>query len=759
MRWLLTRGRVPFLAVIGIVTGILAWHAAHLGVERNNESINARDPQQEATYAELKQAFGNDEDMLLSVTPPALLSSSGLQVVAAITAEIAAMPGVRHVYSLTNAQQLTHGDTGAELAPLIAAPLDSADVADRARAALERNPDLTGLLISRDRTTAGILVEIEERPADNAYRGRLIDDLRQMIARHSGAQVDLHLTGVSVQKNDVTQYIERDQNLLIPLAVVVLGLVLAAFFRSVAGTALPLVVTGITVAWTLGLYELSGFELNAITSLLPPLLMVLSLAVSIHVYQAWLGEAAHLGDPVARITFAVGSISTPAFFCTLTTAQGFFSLASSAIPAVFRMGVFAAFGVSVSFLLGMTLIPVCLTYLRKPPAPAAASATHRLMMRGLSAISRIATTRPVTVVGMFTLLSAITALGLPLLHNNTDLVRFLKSSAPLYRDTMFIDQHLTGPFALELMLSRADGGSLADAATIRRMAEFETIALASPDVTTMTSLLAVMRQIHRAEAPEDADALPADDAQLGYELALLESADPPPLVRKLLTADFRRTRLSIRLHAVGTAVSGPLCDRLVAEARRVFGSEYNLMPTGAYYHVVKDSNRLVQEQVGSFGLAIVLVVGAIGLLFRSVSFTIIAMIPNVMPIIWTGGMMGFLGIDLSTGTAMIASAVLGLAVDDTIHYLSHYRRAYRGDCIAAIAHATEHAGAPVTITSVSLVLGFWVGCLGSFKPTIYFSLLTGITMITGAICDLFVLPACLVLFDRLARRTRMQATA
>jgi hypothetical protein len=173
-----------------------------------------------------------------------------------------------------------------------------------------------------------------------------------------------------------------------------------------------------------------------------------------------------------------------------------------------------------------------------------------------------------------------------------------------------------------------------------------------------------------------------------------------------------------------------------------------VQPTGALYQVIHDSTRLVHQQVVSFGTAIVLVVLAIGLVFRSATFTLLALIPNVMPIVWTAGLMGFAGIELSTGTVMIASAVLGLVVDDTIYFLSHYRRVHRGDTVAAIHATTRAVGAPVTAASASLVLGFWVGALGSFTPTIYFSLLTGLTMITGVVCDLLVLPASLMVLDR-----------
>jgi predicted RND superfamily exporter protein len=120
----------------------------------------------------------------------------------------------------------------------------------------------------------------------------------------------------------------------------------------------------------------------------------------------------------------------------------------------------------------------------------------------------------------------------------------------------------------------------------------------------------------------------------------------------------------------------------------------------------------------------------------------------VMPIAWTGGLMGAFRIDLSTGTAMIASAVLGLVVDDTIHFLTRYSRELVDDPGEAIRRTTRAVGMPLTVNNLVLVLGFWVGCFGSFKPTIYFSLLSGVTMLTALLCDLLVTPACLMLLRR-----------
>ena len=179
----------------------------------------------------------------------------------------------------------------------------------------------------------------------------------------------------------------------------------------------------------------------------------------------------------------------------------------------------------------------------------------------------------------------------------------------------------------------------------------------------------------------------------------------------------------MRVHAIGTSIAAPLAHEILDEGRRAFGDAYRLDATGAFYRVAEDSNRLVEAQVRSFATALVLVFVAIALLLRSARLTLISFVPNVMPIVWTGGLMGFVGIDLSTGTAMIASSVLGLVVDDTIHYLTHYARVRNGDVKAAIRRTTADVGTPLVMNNLVLVLGFWVGCFGSFKPTIYFSLL------------------------------------
>ncbi len=284
-----------------------------------------------------------------------------------------------------------------------------------------------------------------------------------------------------------------------PIAVVVLGLVLASFFRNLLGVALPLAVTGITVAWTLGCYQLAGLEVNAITALLPPILMVLSLGVSIHLIQGWLDASDAAVDRATRIQQVVRRLVFPCFFCTLTTAIGFGSLVTSNMPAVQQFGVFAALGVVIAFFIGMTLVPVGLTFFEPPSAPLR-TAQHRLIRTALDWAARVSVDHPWRVLAIFAGITVISLAGLPLVRNNTDLVRFLKSdAAALSRH----DVHRLAPVrrqsTLEFVVARRDAAPLVSQDAVQRMAAFEQAVLAHPEVTGVLDILAVLRQLQRGE--------------------------------------------------------------------------------------------------------------------------------------------------------------------------------------------------------------------------------------------------------------------
>ena len=274
-------------------------------------------------------------------------------------------------------------------------------------------------------------------------------------------------------------------------------------------------------------------------------------------------------------------------------------------------------------------------------------------------------------------------------------------------------------------------------------------------MTTVTSVLALVRQVHRAETGGATLALPDDERTLRDELDLLDGSGHE------LVASLRRAGVpGAPAVASGSTPSGRPSRRRSSTrssptAAGSSGRSYVLVPTGELYRVVHDSTGLVHQQVTSFGTAIVLVVLAIGLLFRSVTFTVLALIPNVLPILWTGGLMGFTGIELSDrhGDDRVGGPRPRRRRHDLLPVALPARRAAATRSPRSTRRArrrrADHRGVGEPHRSAS-----GSARSASFKPTIYFSLLTGLTMITGVVCDLLVLPASLIVAERWTRDRR-----
>lgn len=738
--WLVGKGRTCCLCTIMVITLPLAYFAARVPIEHDNASMVSQSRALLENYATYRNTFGNDEVLLLALTHPQLLGPEGLLSIDRMTRAISELQGISGVLSLTNAQQLVPGDFGAEARPLIPKPFRADDL-DKTIKTLEQNPRLSRMLISKDRHTGIVIIDLAD---DADPQGHLaLYAIKNLLAKQADG-FDWHLTGIPLQKLTVSRLIQRDQKVIIPFSVVVLGILLLLMFRRISGLLVPLAVMTISLCWTVGLYSLCGYALNTITALLPPVIMVLSISTTVHLYSGWLQLAGKQGDPKGLVIEEMHGLFLPCLFTALTTALGLASLLVSEVPAVRLFGAFAAVGVMLAFLINILLVPSLLSFL---PIPAAGrrlfdTGVLRRILQAAGSLT-INYPRPVLVIGLILALAGLSGLGR--IDNNTDLVRFLKPDSRLYRDTMFIEQAVGGVNRIEFMLTRSNGKPLTSLESMASLEKLQASIDQMPNVTGSFSLVDVLSQLNRAEHNLARATLPDNSRELRYLFDLLESAPDQKLLRKIVSPDFIRWRLSVLTGAIGTAEAAELVSNINRIAKQHLGGSFDLQPTGDYYQVVFDSNRLVTSVIQSFSLSLGMVLLAILLLFRSLKLMGMALIPNLIPLAWTGGLMGFLDIDLSTGTAMIAAVVIGLTVDSTIHYLARFQRESRGSSEQAVRITTIATGRALTISALVLFFGFSVGGLSSFLPTIYFSILTGITMLGALACDLLVLPASLIL--------------
>lgn len=719
-----------------LLTGIALVGALRVTTDPSNERLFLRHHDTYRVYKHFLATFGSDETILVALHHPntSLLQPSGLAAIRALTQELAALPDISSAMSLTTVQDLRRLDVTAFG---LAAPrlMESDQLTAAQIESIRTNGSIIGTLLSADLQTAGILVTPDHTRTTFAERGTWLLNLRAVVAHHAVRGYQTYVAGTPIERRDVDAYLQRDHRVTIPLVFIILFGVTYGLYRQLRLTLIPVGCVVLALIWTMGLVGFIGQPLNVITSLLPPVLMVVSVSAAIHLLNTFLTARADGMAHCEAIHYAVQDVGAACGLTALTTMLGFFSLLVSPVPAVREFALLAGLGVGIAFVITITGVPLALLVL----APSPSHDKARAAAQGL--IERLLEHNLYWVLGhrhriyLGTMLIILLALpGLFRLIEGTDIVRALKPNAPLRVSTEFIDHHLTGVNALELRISLPETGL--QPAFIRRILAFSHALRAQPQVTSVHSPWEGLRWIRPA--------LLADDQQLHVIATLLPLALP---LDQWLNVDTRALRLSIRTRAMSS-------DRFLALTQHVeqhaHAAGLSAQLTGANYLLARMSYTLVFTQLRSLALAIILILGTIALALRSWRLGILAAIPNLLPPLMVFGLMGWCGIRLSTATTMIASVALGLVVDDTIHLLYRYCQTLQaGHAVRhAIVDAVHHTGRALVITTLILTLGFWAGLAGSFKPTISFSFLIGLTMILALLADLLVLPAALLLMPR-----------
>ncbi|MDF7799366.1 MMPL family transporter [Pontiellaceae bacterium B1224] len=652
--------RLEILLIV-VIAAVSAYFTLGLGIEQDNESMQSNQAKNDPVYATFKQEFDTEYELMLTITRPDVCASPLENDIEWLQS----LEGVLQVYF---------------------PPLETA----------------TPGFVSTDRQTAGLLITLDPEQS-REDRMQLLETLRTEAPDRIEGTV--HVVGLPLVKERVAYHIAHDQSVVIPLSVVVMMIMLAFLFRRPAGVVLPMAVVGLSLVSTLGIYAAFGLELNSITSLLPPVVIVLSVTVAVHLFDAWNHAvlAGARGD--TAIGKAVSNVWKPCVFTAAMTAAGLLSLCMSPIPAVRLFGLFAAVGVSLSVLFAFTMLPIALRWTKERAVPGKPTFINRF----LKLMADWPTRFPAAILLIALVITLASAWAATKVENNTDLIRFFKKSDPTYIAHADVNRTMGSVRSIDLLMQRNDG------------APFNPM--------------------------EDGAALAGFIEQI-EQIPDVVRVDFSPVMARFVAENGKIIRAQVHLGDIGSARAAAINDRMMELAQTEMGDGWTVEPTGDYYQMVRDSNQLVATLLKSFAVTLAVVMISTCLLFGSIRVLLPAFIPNILPIIWGAGLMGVLGIDLSTGTTMVAAVVIGLAVDDTIHYLHHFQAFKHLPIREATRSTTRRIGHALTASTVVLVGGFWMGAFGSFIPTNTFALLTGCMMISALFCDLLVLPACLNLTER-----------
>ncbi len=607
-----------------------------------------------------------------------------------------------------------------------------------------------GTLVSRDGRVGAIVVQLAS--SDSHTTSSVVPALREALAPFEAEGFRFHLAGDPVDFAVAGGELQRETPRIVPLMIVLVAAIVFALLRSWRMTALALLTTGLAVLWAIGAMGWLGWPQSELTQALAPAVLVIGVCGAIHVLARYASLAS--AEPECsrreRILEVVREVGTASMICGFTTIAGFLSFSTSEFASFLRFGAIASLGVAASLLLSFTLLPVLLVRARVEAVgggPIAAA-----WDRALQLIVRIADRRAAVILTFSGTLLVLCGAGVTRLEVDVDERELFGDNNLVVHWAEFVEENLRRSDTLEVELSAPEGSSILEPDA---MAVVEDVALQLPAVEGLgrvRSLLDPLRRLNQVLHEED----PAEhrfgrtraaNRQLLLVLQLDEATQPDLWI----DAEERRVRLSIEADPVAKSRRIAIVDEVETRLAAALPEGWSFRLTGPFALYLDLVREMQDTQIRSFASSAV-AIAVIFCLFlwstgsplaTSLWWALVGMIPNVLPVVATLGAMGLWGIPLDVGTIMVGAIVLGIAVDDTIHFITHYRseRGRGASPRDAIATTMRRAGRAIVTTSLALAMGFFALTLSSWQSIASFGLLSGIAILAALASDLFVLPA------------------
>lgn len=594
------------------------------------------------------------------------------------------------------------------------------------------SPPMAAFLESEDRRHAAFVI-IPQDGMPVAQKSALVERLERLL--HATPLGAFSLAGTAVITHDLDTG-SRDSLLTMgPIVALVLCAVLYFTTREWRALAAVLLVIAVASTWSLGLLGLFSRPLNLVVVILPAILAVCVITQAMHTLSAYHHLPAGTPPREAWPT-ALRQVFTPSLFCALTTAAGFLSLATSSIAPVRDLGLFTAAGVLFCFALSFTLFPALLS-LSPHVVPHGVEAQSSWTPARALSLSRFIASRRRLILLASTLVLLLSVYGITLIRVDSHILEFFPASHRVPQNYRAIEKHLLGLTPVDIVLSGPRNALLTDASlsTYRRF--FAQILQDEPLARQVVSVLIEPSRGHDLELVMTAAEL----------REALDAGDLPPALHAFVRLE--GNQITLRTTLLTTTASTNEVYELIERLRRRLAAApvspgLTSSITGATPLLIEGQFLLLQTQIQSFATALVIVALAILIAFRSFRAATVILIPNLIPIASTLGIMGFAGIPLNTATVTVAGIALGLIVDDSIHYYHHFHHTLALVPPAEANYQTLlQLARPIAITSLAVSCGFALFGLSPFLPTAYFGILLALTAASALVCVLLLLPALL----------------
>ncbi len=740
MTWIV-RNPVLSCVLTALLCLALAPGLRQLAIDSSSQGLLVPDDPEVLYYQESKETFGDDVAQMILIKAPDVFTPEILASIERLTLDGEVLDGVTRVLSLTTVSNLKGRDGVLDTEKLVPdVPEDPAEI-ERIRADALSNPTMIGEVVNTSGTTAAIHLSIESRQ-EAGFEPQLINSLETLIERERALlpdSVEIYQYGTPWVKTKITEFIRKDGATLGPASMVAILLVLLLFLRSSLAIVIPCVTGALSVLTTLGLMGYMGYSINPVTVIVPTLLLVIGCTEDVHLIAEYaLGLRSGMEKQKAVLNMAIKSGSA-IFLTSLTTFIGFATIAPNAIPMLSQFGIAASVGMALNFVLTILVVPSVFTWFATPKA---FLRQEKKSFQSIDAFVREAVTRRQGwIIAVAVVLCALAIYGCFRIQINTDYINFFKDDSIVKQRFSDVAEHLAGSNNYYVIIDTGTSGGVQEPDTLKAVEKLTNhLDQRFDKALGYTSFIQKFHQEMNDGDPAFAHVPHSTETVAQYSLML----DPDSLAR-FVDFDYSQTCILVRCDIKGSEPINAMRQEVSYWIKQNMPPTLDIRLTGESLLISKASVTITHELLENLVLVFVAIFIVIAALFVSLKAGLLAMVPNIFPVLFNFGFMGWLGIPLSTATFPVAMVALGIAVDDTIHLMVRYSKELKAneDNQVAITQTVSKELRPVFTTSVALTIGFLILLLGEFGSIQQFGILAALAMVSALISDIFLTPVLL----------------
>ena len=594
---------------------------------------------------------------------------------------------------------------------------------------------------------------------NSGSRTKIIGSVQSELDRFSQAtKTEVHVSGLPFIRTIMADRIKKEMLWFLIGSLVLSAITLLLFFRSVSATIMSLAVVLMGVIWSLGSMVLLGQKITLLTALIPPLIVVIGIPNCIYFLNKYHTSYKETINKEKALVQMVGRMGVVTLFCNITAAIGFFVFALTKSPLLKEFGWVSGVNIMILFFISLFFIPPVLSYLPAPKAKHVRYLENKYLEKILVKIERWAFTHTKWVFGITIIAVVISFLGVMQIKKEAFIVDDLPKQDKLYTDLKWFEQHAGGVMPLEILVdTKKPNGLIRSIKPLEQIDEFNTFLLDQPELGKPLGLLEGVK--FAKQAFYDGDSL-SYAVPTGTEMAFIgpyfasatpkegvkpSGNNPAQLLNKFIDSAKRQTRITVNMKDIGSAKLPALLSKIDSASVAIFDTaKYNVVITGSSVTFLEGSNFIVKGLGESIFWAFLLIAICMIFLFRSFPILICSLIPNIVPLFITAGIMGWTGISLKPSTVLVFSVALGIAIDVTIRFLVNYKQELphlNYQVNNTLIQTIRHTGISIIYTSLVLVAGFVIFCFSDFGGTKALGWLTSLTLVVSTLTNLVLLPA------------------